>query len=148
MASRWGQSLLMWPKKLSMGAWSVGVPGRPKCWAIEHSAMNALVVSAVMRYSAPVGLCVIRADVDNGERLSPLALPFLSFTDSDANKRYIVFKADPAGRRGFEVDIIAEVPVGRDARRSTTDEPWPSSQPNGWWHRGTVNGVGVEIVER
>ena len=35
MASRWGQSLLMWPKKLSMGAWSVGVPGRPKCWAIR-----------------------------------------------------------------------------------------------------------------
>lgn len=38
----------MWPKKLSMGAWSVGTPGRPKCWEIEHSAMNALVTSAVI----------------------------------------------------------------------------------------------------
>ena len=27
MASRWGQSLLMWPKKLSMGAWSGGGAG-------------------------------------------------------------------------------------------------------------------------
>lgn len=27
----------------SIQAWSVGVPGRPKCWAIAHSAGNSRV---------------------------------------------------------------------------------------------------------
>src|SRR5437867_2584375 len=43
MAQRWGYSFLMWPKKLSIQAWSVGVPGRPKCSAMAHRAMNSRV---------------------------------------------------------------------------------------------------------
>src|SRR5215218_903703 len=38
-----GHSPLTWPKKLSIGAWSVGVCGRPKCWTMEHNARNSLV---------------------------------------------------------------------------------------------------------
>jgi hypothetical protein len=38
-----GHSPLTCPKKLSIGAWSVGGCGRPKCWTIEHKARNSLV---------------------------------------------------------------------------------------------------------
>jgi hypothetical protein len=31
MASRWGYSALTWPNSDSTHAWSIGVPGRPKC---------------------------------------------------------------------------------------------------------------------
>ena len=71
MASRWGHSPLMWPKKLSMGAWSVGVWGRPKCWAIEHSAMNALVASAVM--GAPLSETANKIGVWPGSGSSPVS---------------------------------------------------------------------------
>src|SRR5438093_1816791 len=43
MRSSWGHSPLTCPKKLSIGAWSVGVCGRPKCWTIEHHAKNSRV---------------------------------------------------------------------------------------------------------
>ena len=33
----------MWLNRLSIHAWSVGVPGRPKCCAIAHIAMNSRV---------------------------------------------------------------------------------------------------------
>jgi hypothetical protein len=33
----------MWPNSDSIQAWPVGVPGRPKCWWIAHSAMNSRV---------------------------------------------------------------------------------------------------------
>jgi hypothetical protein len=39
---------LMWENRLSIQAWSVGVPGRPKCWAIAHIAMNSRVEPAVI----------------------------------------------------------------------------------------------------
>jgi hypothetical protein len=34
-------SALTWPLRLSSQAWSVGVCGRPKCWAIAHRARNS-----------------------------------------------------------------------------------------------------------
>jgi hypothetical protein len=34
---------LTWPNSDWIHAWSVGVPGRPKCWWIAHSAMNSRV---------------------------------------------------------------------------------------------------------
>ena len=40
MLVRCGQSPLRWLKNDSTCAWSVGVPGRPWCWAIAISAMN------------------------------------------------------------------------------------------------------------
>src|ERR1700674_1474169 len=40
MLVRCGQSPFRWLKKLSMCAWSVGVPGRPWCWVIAVSAIN------------------------------------------------------------------------------------------------------------
>src|SRR5664279_6634389 len=43
IASRCGYSALRWPLRLSIQAWSVGVPGRPKCCAIAHRAMNSRV---------------------------------------------------------------------------------------------------------
>ena len=46
--SRCGHSALMCPNRLSIQAWSVGVPGRPKCWAIAHSAMNSRVEPEVI----------------------------------------------------------------------------------------------------
>jgi len=52
MLVRCGQSPLRWLKKLSMCAWSVGVPGRPWCWAMTISAMNWRVSIAVI--SAPL----------------------------------------------------------------------------------------------
>ena len=48
IASRCGYSALRWPLRLSIQAWSVGVPGRPKCWAIAHSAMNSRVEPEVI----------------------------------------------------------------------------------------------------
>src|SRR5579875_1972918 len=47
-ASRWGCSALRWPLKLSIQAWSVGVPGRPKWVAMAHSAMNLRVEMEVI----------------------------------------------------------------------------------------------------
>src|SRR5215217_9092615 len=41
MVSRWGRSALTWPNSDSIQAWSVGVPGRPKCWWMAHKAMNS-----------------------------------------------------------------------------------------------------------
>lgn len=44
MRSRCGQSALRWENRLSIQAWLVGVPGRPKCWAaVAHMAMNSRV---------------------------------------------------------------------------------------------------------
>lgn len=43
VVSRCGFSALTWPHSVSIQAWSVGVWGRPKCWPILRSAMNALV---------------------------------------------------------------------------------------------------------
>jgi hypothetical protein len=48
MLVRCGQSPFRWLKKLSTCAWSVGVPGRPWCWAIAISAMNWRVSIAVI----------------------------------------------------------------------------------------------------
>ena len=48
MSQRWGHSPLMWPKKLSIQAWSVGVLGRPWCWAIATAAMKARVSVEIM----------------------------------------------------------------------------------------------------
>src|SRR3954447_6933243 len=48
MASRCGQSALMWLNRLSIHAWSVGVPGRPKCCAIAHMARNSRVEALVI----------------------------------------------------------------------------------------------------
>jgi hypothetical protein len=38
----------MWPLRLSIQAWSVGVPGQPKCWAIAHRARNSRVEPEVI----------------------------------------------------------------------------------------------------
>lgn len=38
----------MCPLSDSIHAWSVGVPGRPKCWAIAHRARNSRVDPAVI----------------------------------------------------------------------------------------------------
>src|SRR4051794_8672802 len=46
--SRCGQSALMWLNRLSIQAWSGGVPGRPKCWAIAHMARNSRVEPEVI----------------------------------------------------------------------------------------------------
>jgi hypothetical protein len=44
MANRCGCSAFRCPKNDSIQAWSVGgVPGRPKCWAMAHRAMNSRV---------------------------------------------------------------------------------------------------------
>ena len=43
MVSKYGCSSLMCPFRLSIHAWSVGLPGRPKCWAIAHNARNSRV---------------------------------------------------------------------------------------------------------
>src|SRR5256885_15252600 len=48
MASRCGYSALRCPLRLSIQAWSVGVCGRPKCWAIAHSARNSRVEPEVI----------------------------------------------------------------------------------------------------
>ena len=74
---------------------------------------------------------------------SPLAFPFLSFTDESTKPatRYMVVKSDSTGKAGYSIDIIAAVPSGRDARRV-----WPTSHANGWWHKNDVNGATVEIV--
>ena len=48
MWSRCGHSALRWLKRLSIQAWSVGVPGRPKCCAIAHMAMNSRVAPLVI----------------------------------------------------------------------------------------------------
>ena len=48
MSLRWGHSPLMWPKKLSIQAWSVGVRGRPWCWAMATAAMKARVSVEIM----------------------------------------------------------------------------------------------------
>src|SRR5437016_636768 len=53
MRSRWGQSALTWLNRLSIQAWSVGVPGRPKCWAMAHMAMNSRVEPEVICGPAP-----------------------------------------------------------------------------------------------
>src|SRR5512132_3014112 len=45
---RWGHSALTWPNRDSIQAWSVGVPGRPKCWWMAHKAMNSLVEPEVI----------------------------------------------------------------------------------------------------
>jgi hypothetical protein len=36
-----GYSALTWPNSDSIQAWSVGVPGRPKCWWMADKAMNS-----------------------------------------------------------------------------------------------------------
>jgi hypothetical protein len=41
------------PHRVSIQAWSVGVERRPKCWAIEHKAMNLRVSLAFIS----VALC-------------------------------------------------------------------------------------------
>src|ERR671914_1179859 len=48
MSFRWGHSALTWPNSDSIQAWSVGVPGRPKCWWMAHKAMNSLVEPEVI----------------------------------------------------------------------------------------------------
>jgi hypothetical protein len=48
MASRRGYSALTWPNSDSIQAWSVGVPGRPKCWWMAHSAMKSQVDPGVI----------------------------------------------------------------------------------------------------
>jgi hypothetical protein len=45
---RCGFSILMVPFSDSIQAWSVGVPGRPKCWAIAHRARNSRVEPEVI----------------------------------------------------------------------------------------------------
>ena len=44
--SRCGHSVLTWPNRVSIHAWSVGVPGRPKRAAMEQRARNSLVEPA------------------------------------------------------------------------------------------------------
>ena len=48
MWSRCGHSAFRWLNRLSIQAWSVGVPGRPKCCAIAHIAMNSRVEPLVI----------------------------------------------------------------------------------------------------
>src|SRR6266568_2608179 len=48
MESRWGYSALRCPLRVSIQAWSVGVAGRAKCWAIAHMAMNSRVEPGVI----------------------------------------------------------------------------------------------------
>ena len=48
ISTRCGQSPFRWLKNDSTCAWSVGVPGRPWCWAIAISAMNWRVSIAVI----------------------------------------------------------------------------------------------------
>src|SRR5664280_1042752 len=48
IASRCGYSALTCPLRLSIQAWSVGVCGRPKCWAIAHRARNSRVAPEVI----------------------------------------------------------------------------------------------------
>ena len=67
----------------SIQAWSVGVPGRPKCWAIAHSARNSRVepevicgplsetasrIGRVSSSSAEVDPAVVVAGVDGLEQ--------------------------------------------------------------------------------
>ena len=53
-----------------MGAWSVSVLGWPKCWAIEHSAMNALA-SAVM--GAPLSETANKMGIWSASGSSPVS---------------------------------------------------------------------------
>jgi hypothetical protein len=79
------------------------------------------------------------------DRRSPLAFPFLSFTDrmADPNIKYIVFKADPTGEAGYGTDLIAGVPVGRNVRTSPSGNP----STGWWWPSDAVDALTVAIVE-
>lgn len=48
MVSRWGHSAFRVPFNDSIQAWSVGVEGLPKCWAIATMAMNRRVCVAII----------------------------------------------------------------------------------------------------
>ena len=63
--SRCGHSVLTWPNSDSIQAWSVGVPGRPKCWAMRDAGqelaggvgahLRAVVATSRAARAAPVG---------------------------------------------------------------------------------------------
>ncbi len=69
--------------------------------------------------------------------------PFFSFkyayddgdTETDLQAKYIVFKGgDGDGRTGYNVDLIAAVPLNRDV----ISDP-KIYRATGWWHLDTVN---------
>ena len=81
--SRWGHSVLTWSNRVSIHAWSVGVPDRPKREAMQHKARNLpggacshlgavvrhcqqdrlfVALAAVVALADPLGL----ADLDGG----------------------------------------------------------------------------------
>ena len=77
MASRWGFSALTWPHSVSIHAWSVGVEGRPKCWPMVTSAMNARVSSE--RISGPLSDTANRigaASFGEVDVVGPVEAPF------------------------------------------------------------------------
>jgi hypothetical protein len=80
-------------------------------------------------------------DPEDAQR-SPLAAPFLSFTDMMSNPavKYIVFKSSDTG---YGRDLIAAVSVGTNVRT----DPETSRDPDyGWWYEDEKDGSGVEIV--
>ena len=113
-----------------------------------------LAQSYVRLRNSPSGFSGYNSEGDPTGR-SPLAFPFLSFTDkrTSSHMKYIVFKADTNDdgvKTGYDRDLIARVPVGRDVRIAPTkDSPhFEFYDPeNGWWHENTVNGSSLVIME-
>jgi hypothetical protein len=100
-------------------------------------------------------------------RRSPLAFPFLSFSEylpdfpeSDERKcthdlkRFVVFRHEQtnyeiasADGRTVDLDLIAAVPCGEDIRREappTTDAGWDSG--TGWWRTHRIRSAELLLV--
>ena len=76
---------------------------------------------------------------------SPLALPFLSFTDDTTDE--ICFEADANGNTGYSVDIVVAVPKGMSPRVPQNPlHPYYRfyDRVNGWWMSPKTNEPNLE----
>jgi len=78
-------SALTWPNSDSIHAWSVGVPGRPKCWWIAHKAMNSRVDPDVI--CGPLSLMASRIGRDGSSRLRSTRPSWRAATSSASPSR-------------------------------------------------------------
>ncbi len=131
--SRWtdfrgsGHSPLRCPKKDSTGAWSVGVPGRPKCCTIEHSAMYSEVDPDVIwgplsETASKIGSRVSSSIGDRARR--SISYLFATVEKLDGNWRPACWnhKPSPIAR---SPTAIAIAPISRQSSvvRATTLSP-------------------------
>jgi hypothetical protein len=100
-------SCLMCPHSVSIQAWSVGVAGRPKCWAIEHTARNRQV--SRQRISVPLSDTASSSGTAGSSSSTPASSRSARRSASSSLSR-------PSASRACRNSTLTWVPVASAAR--------------------------------